>query len=120
MTEIENWAPQRVKTAMDDGEIVLIDVRTPQEYMTEHVEGSLLMPMAFFDVNALPAQQGKRIVLHCGSGARSGKVAEKMKEAGISPLAHMEGGFGAWKEAKLPYIGTDMTTGAPKRMQKND
>ena len=120
MAELENWSPARVKTALDNGEIVLIDVRTPQEYMIEHVEGSLLMPMAFFSTNALPTQDGKRIVLHCGSGLRSGKMAEKMKAAGLSPLAHMEGGFGAWKEAKLPYIGTDMATGAPTRMQKQD
>jgi len=26
----------------------------------------------------------------------------------------MEGGFGAWKGAKLPYIGTNMATGAPQ------
>ena len=118
MSDLENWAPTRVKTALDDGEIVLIDVRTPQEYMVEHVEGALLMPMAFFNANALPAQVGKRIVLHCGSGVRSGRMAETMKAAGMSPLAHMEGGFGAWKEAKLPYIGTDMGSGAPIRMQK--
>ena len=48
MSELENWAPTRVKSALDDGKIVLIDVRTPQEYMIEHVEGALLMPMAFF------------------------------------------------------------------------
>ena len=118
MSELENWSPMRVKTALEDSEIVLIDVRTPQEYMIEHVEGALLMPMAFFNVKALPTQDVKRIVLHCGSGIRSGKMAEKMKAAGISPLAHMQGGFGAWKEAKLPYIGTDMATGAPTRMQK--
>lgn len=120
MTELENWAPKRVKSALDDGEIVLIDVRTPQEYMIEHIEGALLMPMAFFSVSALPTQDGKRIVLHCGSGARSGKMAEKMNAVGMSPLAHMEGGFGAWKEEKLPYIGTDMNTGAPTHMQIRD
>ena len=118
MSDLENWGPTRVKSALDDGEIVLIDVRTPQEYMIEHVEGALLMPMAFFSMTGLPTQNGKRIVLHCGSGVRSAKVAEKMKAAGFSLLAHMEGGFGAWKEAGLPYIGTDMATGAPTRMQK--
>jgi len=118
MSELENWTPAQVKKALDNGEIVLIDVRTPQEYMIEHVEGSLLMPMAFFNTSTLPTQDGKRIVLHCGSGIRSGKVSEKLAAAGITPLAHMEGGFGAWKEAGLPYIGTDMATGAPTRMQK--
>ena len=39
--------------------------------------------------------------------------------AGIGRIAHMEGGFGAWKEAGLTYTGTDMSTGAPKEMAKD-
>lgn len=112
----ETWTPEEVKTALDAHEIVLIDVRTPQEFMFEHVEGALLSPMAYFDPAALPGQAEKRIVLHCGSGIRSEKMARKMMDAGIDRIAHMEGGFGAWKQAKLPYVGTDMASGAPKRM----
>ncbi|WP_422074034.1 rhodanese-like domain-containing protein [Tranquillimonas rosea] len=113
MAEVENWSPETVKAALDAGEIVLIDVRTPPEYMMEHIDGAFLMPMAFFRAHALPTQDGKRIVLHCGSGARSGKVAAAALDAGVTPLAHMEGGFGAWKQAGLPYTGTEMATGAP-------
>ena len=116
MSEIENWSPQRVFEALNAGEIVLIDVRTPPEYIMEHVEGALLMPMPFFRADALPTQDGKRIVLHCGSGKRSGKVGQDAMASGITPLAHMEGGFGAWKSAGLPHVGTDLATGAPKRM----
>ncbi len=113
---LETWTPEEVHKALDAGEIVLIDVRTPAEFMFEHVEGALLMPMAFFVPKALPGQNDKRVVLHCGSGARSEKVARTAIESGLDRIAHMEGGFGAWKEAKLPYVGTDMSTGAPKRM----
>jgi rhodanese-related sulfurtransferase len=119
MSEVENWSPERVKAALEAEEIVLIDVRTPPEYMMEHIRGALLMPMAFFEAGALPSQEGKRIVLHCGSGARSGKVAQAAMEAGVTPLAHMEGGFGAWKQTDLPYTGTDMATGAPKEVTSN-
>ena len=110
----ETWTPEEV--AAKRGEIVLIDVRTPQEYMFEHIEGALLMPMAFFDAKSLPGQSDKRIVFHCGSGVRSEKVSRAALAAGFGRIAHMEGGFGAWKTAKLPYIGTDMASGAPKRM----
>lgn len=116
MADLENWSPQRVKDALDKGEIVLIDVRTPQEYMFEHIDRALLMPMAFFDPLGLPTQGAKRIVLHCGSGMRSAKVAQAAMAEGVIPLAHLEGGFAAWKEAKLPYRGTDMGSGAPKLM----
>ena len=112
----ETWTPDEVQAAFDRGEIVVIDVRTPQEYMFEHIEGAFLMPLAFFKADALPGQTEKRIVFHCGSGARSEKVARQAIEAGIARIAHMEGGFGAWKGAKKPYIGTNMATGAPHRV----
>lgn len=114
---LEHWTPQEVHEAMQRGEIVLIDVRTPQEYMFEHIEGALLMPMAFFSPQHLPTGGDKKVVLHCGSGARSAKCGNACLSAGSGAAAHMEGGFGAWKQAKLPYVGTDMSSGAPKRVE---
>ena len=113
----ETWTPEEVFEGCRKGEIVVIDVRTPQEYMFEHVEGALLLPMSFFDAARLPGQSDKRIVLHCGSGVRSEKVARAAIEAGIGRLAHLEGGFAAWKAAGKPYVGTDMASGAPKRVE---
>ena len=112
----ETWTPDEVEAAMAAGEIVVIDVRTPQEFMFEHIEGALLMPMSFFKASALPGQSDKRIVLHCGSGIRSERVSRAAIEAGIDRIAHMEGGFGAWKAAKKPYMGTNMGTGAPQKV----
>lgn len=114
--EPEVWSPQKVHEAINNQEVVVIDVRTPQEYMFEHVEGALLAPMAFIKTDCLPSQDGKRIVFHCGSGVRSGKVANECLAAGFDKIAHMDGGFAAWKEAGLPYIGTEMSTGAPKKI----
>ena len=113
---IETWTPDEVFEALQAGSIVLIDVRTPAEYAFEHIEGSLLSPMAFTDPKSFPTQETKKIVLHCGSGVRSGRVAEMCLKAGFERIAHMEGGFGAWKAGKLPHISTDMATGAPKRV----
>ena len=115
-SRLETWTVDEVQQAFDGNEIVLIDVRTPQEYMFEHIEGALLMPLAFFDAAKLPGQGEKRIVFHCGSGVRSEKVARSALAAGFDRIAHMEGGFGAWKGAKKPFIGTDMATGAPRRV----
>ncbi|WP_407495092.1 rhodanese-like domain-containing protein [Pseudooceanicola sp. MF1-13] len=114
--DIEVWTADEVAEAKAKGEIVLVDVRTPQEYMFEHIEGALLMPMSFFDAGSLPGQSDKRIVLYCGSSMRSGKMAEKVLASGAGKIAHLKGGFGGWKEAKKPYIGTEMSTGAPKRV----
>ncbi|HBG98012.1 MAG TPA: rhodanese-like domain-containing protein [Rhodobacteraceae bacterium] len=111
---LENWTVDEVAEAFTRGEIVLIDVRTPQEFMMEHIRGALLSPMAFFEPAHLPAEDTKRIVFHCGSGIRSKMVAAACLNAGAERVAHMEGGFMAWKQAKLPYIGTDPATGGPR------
>lgn len=113
---IETWEAEEVYRALEAGEAVVIDVRTPQEFMFEHVEGALLMPMAFFRAETLPTEAGKRLVFHCGSGVRSEKVARRYLAAGNPRVAHLGGGFAAWKEAKLPYVGTDMASGAPKKV----
>jgi hypothetical protein len=47
---LQTWTPQEVAEAYGKGEIVLIDVRTPAEYMFEHVDGAMLAPMSFVKV----------------------------------------------------------------------
>ncbi|MGI3168905.1 rhodanese-like domain-containing protein [Pseudooceanicola sp. C21-150M6] len=113
---LEVWTPAEVEAALEKGEIAVIDVRTPQEFMFEHIEGALLMPMSGFRADRLPSQDGKRLLFYCGSSIRSGKMAQKAMAAGLTPVAHLEGGFANWKAAKMPYIGTDMASGAPKKV----
>lgn len=113
---LETWTVNEVADAFAANEIVLIDVRTIPEYAFQHIEGAMLFPMPFFDAQKLPGQSDKRIVLHCGSGVRSEKMARAAIDAGLDRIAHMEGGFGAWKEAGKPYIGTSMSTGGPERV----
>lgn len=115
---LEHWSPMDVADAFGRDEIVLIDVRTPQEFGVERIDGALLAPMQALMPEHLPDQSIKRIVLHCGSGARSRKVAERCLAAGTARIAHMEGGFAAWKDAGLEYTGTDVTSGAPTHMKK--
>lgn len=113
---LEHWSPEEVQIAFDNNEIVLIDVRSPQEYASETIEGAMLAPIKSFVPKKLPSQDGKRIVFYCGGGGRSRRAGEMTLENGADKIAHMEGGFGAWKNEGLPYIGTEPSTGAPKRL----
>ena len=114
---LDTWTPQEVAEAYAKGEILLIDVRTPAEYMFEHVDGAMLAPMSFLKVKNIPDNDRRPVVFYCGSGVRSKRVATLYLEAGHDRAAHMEGGFGGWKAANLPYIGTNMATGAPEPRQ---
>lgn len=113
---LETWTPEEVREAMERREIALIDVRTPQEYAFEHVEGALLLPMHEVHAANLPSQEGRRIVFHCGSGKRSETVAKRALAEGWDRVAHMGGGFAAWKQARLPHVTIDMASGQPKRV----
>ncbi|WP_068116244.1 rhodanese-like domain-containing protein [Tropicimonas marinistellae] len=118
--DLETWTVEEVAKAFRAGEIVLIDVRTIQEYAFEHIRGELLLPLPFLEPERLPSQDGKRIVFHCGSGVRSEKVARMALAAGITPVAHMQGGFAAWKQANEAYMGTDIATGNSVRVPGKD
>lgn len=112
---LETWTPEEVAEGLRNKEIVLIDVRTPAEYMFESIEDALLAPLSHFERKALPAGLGKHVVLHCGSGVRSKRAAELcLTVGGFEKIAHMEGGFAGWKAAHKPYLGTNMSTGAPE------
>jgi len=111
---LEQWGPQELHDAMQRGDVAVIDVRTPQEFAFEHIKGALLSPMSSFDAASLPSQKGKQLVFHCGSGVRSRHVAEACVKAGFDTVAHLEGGFTAWKQAGLPYIAIDPATGGQR------
>ena len=113
---LEQWTPQELYAAAQRGEVAIIDVRTPQEFAFEHIRGALLTPLATFDPATLPSQQGKPLVFHCGSGVRSRRVAEACIRAGFDRVAHLNGGFAAWKQAGMPYLAIDPATGSQREV----
>lgn len=82
----------------------LIDVRTPAEYETAHVDGSVLMPVDRLDCGAVTAAaQGAELrVLVCQSGIRAVKAAGQLAAAGLGGWVVLEGGVAAWDKAGLP------------------
>lgn len=108
---LQELTPSQVHDAMRERAIVLIDVREPQEYVTERIHGALLFPLSTFDPRALPAD-GRPVVLHCGSGKRSAVAVAKCMEAGVPVSMHMKGGLLAWKHAHFPTVTLDPGTGA--------
>ena len=84
---------------LDRGDdIMLIDVREPNEYEIVSIPGAKLIPKGEFlsgaALESLP--QDKRIVLHCKSGARSAECLAVLKNAGFADAVHVGGGVLAW------------------------
>jgi rhodanese-related sulfurtransferase len=114
-TELARLSPQDVKHGLDDGSILLIDVREPLEFVDGRIPGSLLFPLSTFDPLQLPEAQSKKLVFSCRSGRRSVTAFNAAVEAGVVAYGHLEGGILAWAAAGLPVIETDKATGQPRR-----
>jgi rhodanese-related sulfurtransferase len=92
------------KSWLDQGDTVLLDVREPGEYAREHIPGAQLVPLSTLNPANLNLKGTRRVIVHCASGARSARAAERLHEAGIEPVAHLKGGLPAWREAGYEVI----------------
>jgi len=108
--QVTDATPEQVNAWLAAGEILLVDVREAHEYAFERIHGALLYPLSTFDPKALPTE-GRKLVLHCGSGKRSLTAAHKLQTAGHGQLTHLAGGMQAWKAAGMPVIRVDVQTG---------
>jgi rhodanese-related sulfurtransferase len=105
--EIPTETPQQIHDALLRGEIILIDVREPGEYVVERIHGAMLFPLSTFDPMALPDAISKALVFQCGSGKRSEAAYGRAIRAGVAVRGHMGGGIGAWKAAGFPTVTVD-------------
>lgn len=96
---VEDLTVEQVKAGLEDGSILLVDVREPNELAAERIPGAVDFPLSTFDPAALPDPGDKRLVFSCRSGRRSVTASKAAQAAGLPYDAHMAGGILAWKEA---------------------
>ena len=105
---IENLTVDQVAAELAQGDTVLVDVREPDERVQNGViPGAVHAPRGMLEFYADPTSPyhrpefdpDRRIVLHCAAGSRSALAADTLQQMGYRNVAHMEGGFRAWKEA---------------------
>lgn len=96
---VENLTVEQVKAGLEDGTILLVDVREPNELAFERIPGAVDFPLSIFDPSTLPDPAGKRLVFSCRSGRRSVTASKAAQAAGLPYDAHMAGGILAWKAA---------------------
>ena len=93
------------KALLDQGAI-FIDVRARDAFLTHHVAGALLIPLAELRT-AIPkevaAAKDKPIVIYCGDGARSGPEGTAiLNDAGYANAVNLQGGMQGWDRAGMP------------------
>lgn len=93
-----------VRRWWEEGSIVLVDVREPDEHAAERIEGAVNLPLSSFDPASVPVPpEGKRLVIHCRSGVRCGTASERLASAGWTGDIHrLQGGILGWKACGGP------------------
>lgn len=88
-------------------ELMLVDVRTPDEYAEGFIEGAINLPLneLTMHLDLLP-NLDQNIVVYCGSGHRSAIAMTALNLLGYTNVRSMLGGFGAWTSAALPVSQT--------------
>jgi rhodanese-related sulfurtransferase len=95
-------AATELSAMIEDGCVLVIDVREPDEFAAGHIPGAVNRPLSSFDPAKVPAADGKAVVLSCAGGKRSGMALDRCRAAQAAIDTHLAGGFGAWKAAGLP------------------
>jgi rhodanese-related sulfurtransferase len=104
---VKNVTPDEVEKLLGaNKEIVVLDVRTPEEFEMGHISGA--RNISFLDpefAKNVEAVSGKPIVLHCAAGPRSTRALEVLKTKSFPAIYHMNGGYKAWVAANKPTVG---------------
>jgi len=86
-----------------DDALIVLDVRTPEEFAAGHVPGAINVNFKGEDFTEQLAKldHSATYVLHCKSGGRSVKALDVMKAESFENIIHMSDGFDAWVAAGL-------------------
>ena len=83
---------------------LLLDIRNPREWATEHIAGSVNIPLNHLQERIAEIPRDRRIAVHCAGGYRSSIAASILHRSGITNLIEMAGGLAAWDTARLPVV----------------
>ena len=106
-------SPAQVAELLEDPGHLVVDIREPRELEREGMlPGAFRAPRGMLEFWVDPQSpyykpaldDGRTLVLYCGSAWRSALAAAALQDMGREDVAHLEGGFTAWKAAGLPVV----------------
>ena len=107
-SRIENLDVDQVAAELEAGTAIVVDIRDIRELLElGSIPGSIHAPRGMLEFWVDPASEyyrdvfdpDKRYILFCAAGGRSALSADTMRMQGYENIAHLRGGFGAWKAA---------------------
>ena len=109
--EIRTLSPQEAVALHGSDDVVFVDLRDPRELDREgRMPGAFRCTRGMLEFWIDPDSpyhkpifaEDKRFVFFCAGGWRSALAAQTAQDMGLENVAHIEGGFGAWRKAGGP------------------
>jgi len=92
-----------LKAKLDAREpLVLVDVRSSEEFKSGHVVGAKLLPLPVLESRLGELKKDAAIYVICLSGARSSSACALLQRQGFTNVTNVSGGMSAWQQAGLP------------------
>lgn len=108
LQNIPQVEPAQLQSRLDGGEqIVVIDVREPEEFAQGKVPGAYTIPRGVLEGQVdgrLPRES--TVVIYCAGGARSALACKSLAEMGFSKVENLQGGFSNWVNSGMPVEGS--------------
>lgn len=108
---------------VEDPDVVIVDLRDVRERQRSgFIPGSFHCPRGMLEFWIDPESpyhneifaEDRKFVFFCAGGWRSALAAKAAADMGLKPVAHVGGGFSAWKEAGGPVDAADKPADKPK------
>ena len=103
-TQYTDISVQEGKGLIDRGEVFILDVRTPEEYASGHINGSTLLAVQDIPEQELAEKlkeipKDRKILVYCKSGRRSAEASGILARNGFAEVYNMKGGITEWMNA---------------------
>ncbi|MFQ3543943.1 rhodanese-like domain-containing protein [Halobacillus rhizosphaerae] len=94
---ISNISTQEAKNRLKEKQVQFIDVRTPQEYRSNHQKPFKNIPLAELSTRTSELDKNKEVLVICQSGMRSMKASKTLKKQGFEKVTNIKGGMSTWR-----------------------
>lgn len=120
---VQTLSVEEARALVGSADTVFVDLRDPRELEREgRMPGAVHCPRGMLEFWIDPEspyakpvfQEERRFVFFCAGGWRSALAAKAAQEMGLKPVAHLAGGFGAWKAAGAPFDAPAPKAGGAK------
>ena len=83
----------------ENNELVILDVRTKEEYDNGHIPGAKLVPVQILPMKIaeLDKYKEKPVLVYCASGGRSPRAVDTLANSDFTNLYHLSRGISSWR-----------------------